>query len=169
MPAPLASDYALPAYAQLSPQDEISFAMPTLSASATWDFVAPGDYVFLVVSLLAVGTTDAVAGTRSFGLAHRDGNGTFLSNVPGAATIGPGSGFEVNASVQITSAFVVGTAQMVPLPAIPLAPGMSLRAVLSNADAGDTFAAPILTVLRYATAPELSAVPPAATPTPLIA
>lgn len=166
MPAPLASDYALPAYAQLSPQDEIAFAITGHPSAGVWLFTADGAFIYVVVSVNTNITTSAAAGNRNFSVEHIDANGNVLALWPGAAVLGPASAAIFTASVQISTPIAIGAAQIIPLGVIPLGPGMQLQVALGNVQAGDTVPAPFITVLRYETTAHQteSAVPLAAAP-----
>lgn len=163
MPAPLASDYALPAYAQVQPTDEVSFMMTSQSQAGVWDWVADGAYVYVIVALQVSITTDATAGNRLFQIAHFDANLSGLSNVPASAVQPPNTITVYSASATASGAYAVGTtAMMLPLPAIPLTGGMRLRVGFFPTD---TFPAPFLTALRYSTARiDVPVIEPTATP-----
>lgn len=169
MPAPLASDYALPAYAQLSPQDEVSFAITGHPSAGVWLFTADGAFVYVITTVNTNITTSAAAGNRNFSVEHIDASGNVLSLWPGAAVLGPASAAIFTASVQISTPVAIGAAQIIPLGVIPLSAGMQLQVALGNVQAGDTVPAPFITALRYSTAPDESNRPAFLQPAPLIA
>lgn len=154
MPAPLASDYALPAYAQTSPDDQVSFAMPTQVSTARFRFTADGAFVYVIVAVSVVIQTSAAAGSRTWGLDIMDPNLTSLVQVPGAALIPAATQIVLSHLPAQTTAFAVGANWLLPLAVIPLQPGMVLQASLFGKDAADVFPAPTVTALRYSTAPQ---------------